>query len=175
MLRAFSAAFLLLLSIQQPRTPEPPLTLVRSVELPHVEGRIDHLALDPTGHKLFIAALGNNTVEVVDVAQGRHLQSLPGYREPQGVARVSDSGLIAVAEGQGEGIRLLDANEPTRTQRIALGEDADNVRYDPKSRVLYAGYGDGAIAAVSTRDSKVIATVRLRAHPESFQLEPDGS
>ena len=67
-------------------SPQEPLTLARAIELPHVEGRIDHLALDSTGERLFVAALGNNTVEVVDVKNGTHLKSLPGFREPKGIA-----------------------------------------------------------------------------------------
>src|SRR4051794_10517012 len=63
-----------------------PLVFVRAIELPHVEGRIDHLAFDAATERLYIAALGNNTVEVLDISAGIHLKSLPGFREPQGIA-----------------------------------------------------------------------------------------
>jgi hypothetical protein len=53
-----------------------PLTLARSIELPRVDGRIDHLAFDATGQHLFVAALGNNTVEVLDLKAGTHVKSL---------------------------------------------------------------------------------------------------
>ena len=85
-MRMLMPVSLLLLVAFQPRSPQEPLTLTRAIELPHVEGRIDHLALDSTGERLFVAALGNNTVEVVDVKNGTHLKSLPGFREPQGIA-----------------------------------------------------------------------------------------
>ena len=61
------------------------LELVATIPMPGVKGRIDHLAIDPKGHRLFVAALGNNTVEVLDVERNRHEKSLPGFREPQGV------------------------------------------------------------------------------------------
>ena len=44
-----------------------PLRLVQTIPLPHVEGRIDHLAVDLRGQRLFVAALGNNTLEVLDL------------------------------------------------------------------------------------------------------------
>src|SRR5438309_4638719 len=88
-----------------------PLTFARSIELPRVEGRIDHLAFDATGQRLFVAALGNNTVEVLDVKNGTHLKSLTGFREPQGIAIALDAKLVAVANGQGEGVQLLDASD----------------------------------------------------------------
>ena len=37
-----------------------PLRLVQTIPLPNVEGRIDHLAVDVKGRRLFIAGLGNN-------------------------------------------------------------------------------------------------------------------
>jgi hypothetical protein len=47
-----------------PLAPEP-LVLVSTIELPNVDGRIDHLACDVATGRIFVAALGNNTVEVV--------------------------------------------------------------------------------------------------------------
>src|SRR5437763_17004370 len=43
-----------------------PLRLVNSILLPQVRGRIDHMAVDIKGQRLFVAALGNNTLEVID-------------------------------------------------------------------------------------------------------------
>ena len=34
-----------------------PLALVATILLPHVKGRIDHLAADVSGHRLYVAAL----------------------------------------------------------------------------------------------------------------------
>ena len=58
-------------------------------------GRIDHLAYDAVRQRLFVAALGNNTVEVIDTAKGEHLRSLTGFHEPQGLATVADLNAIA--------------------------------------------------------------------------------
>src|SRR5438876_12015124 len=103
-----SVAAVALIGTQSPSAQEP-LTLVRSIELPRVEGRIDHLAFDAAGQRLFVAALGNNTVEVVDVKNGRHVKSLSGFHEPQGIAVAPDARAIAVANGQGEGVQMVDA------------------------------------------------------------------
>jgi DNA-binding beta-propeller fold protein YncE len=173
-MRAFMSAALLLLTAVQPPSGQQPLSLVQSIELPRVEGRIDHLALDPTGQKLFVAALGNNTVEVVDVESGTHIKSLPGFREPQGIAGVPDSNLMAVANGQGEGVQTIGAIDYHPGKAISFGEDADNIRYDAVTKKLYVGYGNGALAAISPADGRVLGTVKLSGHPESFQLERTG-
>ena len=111
-----------------------PLTLVRAIDLPHVEGRIDHLAFDAATQRLYVAALGNNTVEVLDTAAGSHLKSLPGFREPQGIAVVSDIGSVAVANGQGDGLQLISAENYRPGAMIRIGDDADNVRYDASAK-----------------------------------------
>jgi DNA-binding beta-propeller fold protein YncE len=152
-----------------------PLTLVRSIELPHVQGRIDHLAYDAATQRLCIAALGNNTVEVVDVRVGAHVRSLPGFREPQGIGIAADMRVVAVANGQGEGLQLLSADDYRQGTAVRLGEDADNVRYDAAAKMLYVGYGNGALAAIDPRTGKLLGQVKLAGHPESFQLEREGS
>jgi len=41
------------------------LKLKTTIALQGVEGRVDHFAFDPVGERLFVCALGNNTVEVL--------------------------------------------------------------------------------------------------------------
>jgi DNA-binding beta-propeller fold protein YncE len=151
-----------------------PLTLLRSIELPRVEGRIDHLAFDPTTQRLYVAALGNNTVEVLDAHAGTHLKSLPGFREPQGIAVALDTKVVAVANGQGEGLQLISADDYKPGRAIRLGDDADNVRYDAAAKRLYVGFGGGALAAIDPAAGKLVGQVKLTGHPESFQLERSG-
>ena len=154
---------------------EEPLTFVRAIDLPRVEGRIDHLAFDPATHKLYVAALGNNSVEVLDVDGSLHLKSLVGFREPQGIAVVPDVKAIAVANGQGEGLQVVSADSYRPGAMIRLGDDADNVRYDASSKRVYVGFGGGALAAIDPATAKVVGEAKLAGHPESFQLERAGS
>ena len=44
--------------------------------LPDVKGRIDHLGVDTKGNRLFVAAVDNHTLEVVDVNLGRRFTRL---------------------------------------------------------------------------------------------------
>jgi len=158
-----------LASAQQPLAP------VASIDLPHVEGRIDHLAFDAAAGRLFVAALGNNTVEVVDVRAGAHFKSLSGFREPQGIAVAVDRRLVAIANGEGNGLQLLSADDFRAAAAIRLGDDSDNVRYDAAAKRLYVGFGSGAIAAIDAAEGKLLGEARLAGHPESFQLERTGS
>jgi hypothetical protein len=53
-------------------------------------------------------------------------------------------------------------------------DDADNVRYDARTRRIYVGYGDGALAVIDPDKITKLADIKLPGHPESFQLETAG-
>src|SRR5678809_221994 len=55
-----------------------PMKLVQTIPLPGVKGRFDHFSIDANGNRLFVAALGNNTLEVIDLAAGKRIESIPG-------------------------------------------------------------------------------------------------
>ena len=44
-----------------------PLKLETTISMSDVQGRIDHLSVDLNNQRLFVAALGNNSVEVLDI------------------------------------------------------------------------------------------------------------
>jgi len=148
-----------------------PLRLIQTVPLPGVEGRIDHLAVDLAGQRLFVAALGNNTVEVIDLKKGQRARSLAGFKEPQGLAYLPETNTVAVANGGDGVVTLLDGASLKRTKTIPFGEDADNLRYDATRKRLYVGYGNGALGAYDMAKGTRLPDVALDAHPESFQLD----
>ena len=148
------------------------LHLEREIPLPGVEGRIDHMAADAAGQRVFIAALGNGTLEIVDVAQGKRTAEIQGLKEPQGVVYVPDSGAVYVAGGGDGTVRSFDSHTLKPLHQVTLGEDADNLRYDAARQQIFAGYGKGAIAVLGL-DLTKRTEFPLPAHPESFQLMPD--
>src|SRR5215472_12615713 len=150
------------------------LTQVQAIPLDGVEGRIDHFGLDAKRKRLFVAALGNNTVEVVDLATGKVTQQIKNLRAPQGIGFAPESNRLAVANDEDGLCRLYDGTSLQQTAAIDLKDDTDNVRYDVSSRRFWVGYGEGGLAAIDPVSGKQIARVRLDAHPESFQLETKG-
>src|SRR5512143_2364827 len=116
-----------------------PLRLVQTIPLPNVEGRIDHMAIDLKGQRLFIAALGNNTVEVLDLGAGKRIRSIPGLHEPQGVGFIPEFNKMFVANGKGGACEVFDASSFKLAKTVKFSGDADNIRYDPKARRIYVG------------------------------------
>lgn len=155
---------------------EEPLALVQQIPLPGVQGRIDHLAVDVDQQRLYVAALGNNTVEVIDLNAGRRVTSVTGLHEPQGIAVVADLKRVVIANGEGGQVQVRDTEDARLhvTQTISLSDDADNVRYDARATRVYVGHGGGALAAINPADGQKLGDIPLAGHPESFQLEKNG-
>ena len=87
-----------------------------------VSGRIDHMAVDLRRGRLFVAELGNNTVDVVDLAAGRAVHRISGLREPQGIGYAPAADVIAVANAGDGSVRSLQrrrfrARRPRRSWR----------------------------------------------------------
>jgi hypothetical protein len=53
-----------------------PLRPVQTIPLPRVTGRLDHMGVDLERTRLFVTAITNNTVEVVDPAGGQAINRL---------------------------------------------------------------------------------------------------
>ena len=150
----------------------PILKLEAEIPLPEVSGRIDHLAVDLTGKRLFIAELGNGSVGVVDLKTNKVVHRITDLREPQGVAYLAQAGLIVVASSADGTAKFFDGATYTLRGTVKLGDDADNVRLDPRDGTIVVGYGSGALAIIDSVTLKKTRDIALPAHPEGFQIAP---
>lgn len=147
------------------------LTLQKEIPLPNVKGRIDHIDIDLKDQIAYIAALGNNTLEVVDLKSGKVTGSIIGLDEPQGVAYIEKHLEILIANGGTGECGFYNALTLKKTGSIKLADDADDVRYDAEADKIYVGYGSGGIAIIDAASHKHLGDIQLPAHPESFQLD----
>jgi DNA-binding beta-propeller fold protein YncE len=152
-----------------------PLKLKQTIPLPGVEGRIDHFAADLSGQRLFVCALGNNSLEVIDLRHGERVHSITGLGAPQGVGYAPDVNRLIVANDKGGICKIYDGKSFQTVGELNLEDDADNVRYDEPRKKFYIGFGSGGIAVVNAVDGKQVGSIKVGAHPEAFQLEKSGS
>jgi DNA-binding beta-propeller fold protein YncE len=176
----FARAFLLLAIAMgsagsQAQTTPAPLVLEAKIPLGEVRGRIDHFSIDVKRQRLFVTELGNDSLGVIDLEAGKVLRAITGFSEPQGVAYVPFGDAVYVANAGDGSVRILRGEDFAPTGRIELGNDADNVRVDtPRKRVL-VGYGKGALAVIDPASQTTVADIRLKAHPEGFQIDEAGA
>src|SRR5215467_9189195 len=121
---------------------------IGSIPLPNASGRIDHMDYNPSSGTLYVAALGNNSVAVVNVTSMRFDHSIYGFNEPQGVLFDAPASKLFVSTA-GDGILHVLGGAPlVPVSNLSLGADADNIRFDPTTGLVLVGYGTGGIAAI---------------------------
>ncbi len=153
---------------------EEELQLKQTIPVPGVEGRIDHFDFDTAGERLFVCALGNNTVEVLDLRKGERIHSITGLGGPQGIAYVPELNRLFVANDTRGLCNIYDATSWQLVSQADFQDDADNVRYDSATKQIYVGFGSGGIGIINAADGKRVGSIKLAAHPEAFELEKHG-
>ena len=163
-------------------TPKNPITLTK------VEGRMDHLGVDVKGQRLFATAFDNQTLEVIDLKTGRQVHTIPNLDEPQGAYYDPATNRLFEANGGDGTVKIFDGTAFQLLQTVTLDLDADNVRYDVRSKHIVVGFGGekflagkvarpggGGALAILDLMGKKIGEIPMDAHPESFQLEKTGT
>jgi DNA-binding beta-propeller fold protein YncE len=157
----------------QPAEHDRPLVLTEAIPLAGVQGRFDHFGWDHQ-NRLFVSALGNNTVEVIDISARLLVHTITGVPRPQGVVFSPETKQLFVGSSQGR-LYIFDGTTFNLIKSIDFHGDVDNLRYDAAERLVYAVYGDGETGTVGAVDATTTERVGkdfvVGAHPESFQLE----
>jgi hypothetical protein len=178
------ALFVTLAGAQQgaaPKRPavqgEKPLVLTEAIPLENAKGRFDHFAMG--GGRLFVAALGSNAVEVINIG-GRILDhTITGVPNPQGIAFSPETNKLFVASGRGK-VYVYDGKSYDQIATVDFQGGADNLRYDAATKRVYVGCGNdektGVIAMIdATTNRRLDEEYKLGGEPESFQLEKSGT
>jgi DNA-binding beta-propeller fold protein YncE len=150
------------------------LELESKISLGNISGRIDHLAIDVNRQRLYVAELGNDTIGVVDLKARKMVQTLSGFKEPQGLGYEPTTDSVYVANGGDGTVGIYRGADLAPIGKLALGEDADNVRIDSASHHVLIGHSHGALAMIDPVSRSIIADIALKGHPESFQIADDG-
>src|SRR5437879_12636229 len=97
-----------LLAMAQSQQAPLPLKLIQKIPLPSVKGRIDHISVDLQGRRLFLAALGNGTMEVIDLAAAKPLHTITGFKDAQAALYVPETNLIFISDGELNLVNVYD-------------------------------------------------------------------
>jgi len=147
------------------------LIVDKIISLTGVKGRIDHMAVNLKDRIVYIAALGNNTLEAVSLRNGKVLHSITGLDEPQGVCYIPQTREIFVANGGSGDCYFYNSDNYEKVATVHLSSDADDVRYDSTAGKIYVAYGSGDIAIIDAKDHAEVGSIELPSHPEAFEID----
>jgi DNA-binding beta-propeller fold protein YncE len=153
------------------RAADPSLELVQTIVLQGKAGKLDHLTIDAKRERLFLANKSNNTVDIVDLKEGKLLRQIKGQNGVQGLAYAADLDRLFVALGTGGLLNIFDGENYKPLKTIKFTDDADNARYNPATGLVYVAHAEKALAVVDAKTFAVKATVQLPGGGESFSLE----
>lgn len=170
----------LLLSLNAPMLSAqaaPGMVLQRTITLPAVKGKFDHFALDAAGKRLFAAAAGNKSVEVIDLTSGAVVDSLEGFGKPHGLAWIASTGTLFVSDGAKAELAIYTGSPLKRVKTIPLSEDADDMVYDQATGLLYVGHGGtnaanpARVAVIDVHTQSLVANLPVATHPEALEVD----
>ena len=85
------------------------------------------MSIDVKGERLFVSALGNNTVEVIDTKAGKRVKTINRLQEPQGVLYVPATDRLYVANSKDGSVRIFDGSSYAPLKTLDYSDDADNL------------------------------------------------
>jgi DNA-binding beta-propeller fold protein YncE len=137
--------------------------------------RLDHMTLDGKRDRLLVANMANATLDVIDVKNGKLLKEISHQKGIQGVAYAPDLDRVFVGLGDGGIVNAFDGDSFELIKSIKFADDADNLRYDPKTHRLYVAHDEKFLGVIDAKTLAVKAEVILPGNPEAFWLAREQS
>jgi hypothetical protein len=144
MTKLLAACFIVMfasVAIQTSGQEKQALRLVQTIPLPGVTGRLDHMGVDLEEKRLFVAAVANNTLEVVDLTSGKVIKSLAGFKDTQDAVFLGgDFNKLYVSSLDGH-VRVFQGESFWLVRDFKIEPDPNRLFYDPTTNLIYFGYG----------------------------------
>jgi len=149
----------------------PSLERIQTILLNGKPGKLDHLIVDGKSERLFQANKVNNTLDVVDVKAGKLVKQITGQAGIQGMAYAADLERLYAGLGTGGFCNIFDGKSYKLLKTIKFTDDADNVRYDPRTHLVYVAHAEKGLGVIHGKSLELKADINLPGSAESFQLE----
>ena len=179
------AAFLLLASMSAPLLAHDAAAMRPGgrVELPGYSGDFDHFGVDVKGQRLFLAAEDHGTLEVFDLASGKHLKTVAGVEAPHAILYLPDANRLVVTDSGAGFTKVFDAHTYQLIDTIKLAPGADSMAYDPAGKFMYVVTGgkngnmaQSFIAKIDPRTGQQSAELKFDTDKvEAMAIEQKGS
>jgi len=169
-------SLIVVLATQLTAQPQPQaLKFSKKIILPGVTSKFDHFAFDAAGSRLFVAATGSHSVEIINLKTDQVEQSITGLGKPHGLAWVEATGSLYVADGSLGELQVYKGKPLALAGKIKLSDDADDMVLDEAHHLLFVGHGSGTpanVAVVDTDHFALVTNLPVATHPEALDIDP---
>ena len=117
------------------------LRLVQTIPMSGVSGRLDHMAVDLEKKRLFVAAVANGTLEVLDLDGGKVINSISGIKDTQDALFLGGQFNKLYVSSLDGTLRIYQGETFRLVQAFKLEPDPNRLLYDPATDLIYFGYG----------------------------------
>lgn len=149
-----------------------PLQFIQAIPIPDGGAQIGHMSADAERGILYVANLGGNSVDILDLRTGRATVAIANVMQPQDVLYERISKRLFVASGADGTCKVFDpATSYSLLASIPLGGNVSHIEYAPAYRQVVVGYGAGTLGLIDTQSLNKVGEIGLSGHPEGFQLE----
>lgn len=145
-----------------------PLELKQTIKLEGKTGKLDHLAVDAKGERVFVANKPNNTLDVVDLKTGKLVKQIADQGKVSGVAYSEELDRVFVGNGAGT-CNAFDGKEYKLVFSTKL-PNADNVHYHAGAKQVYVAHGN-TISALDAQKGEVKAEIKLPGDAHGFEID----
>ncbi len=154
-------------------SPGLPLRFVRDIRLPGPAVRFDYQDVDGDARRLYVAHLGANEVDVVDLDTLQPVRTIAGVAQVHGVRLAPDiHRLFATATGTNE-VVTIDTGTLRIVGRAPTGKFPDGAGYDPLRHLLAVSNKNGGSETVlDARAGTVLRTIPLGREVGNVAYDP---
>ena len=149
----------------------PPLERVQTIVLKGPTGGLDHLAIDSKRGRLFVANTVNGSLDIVDLKAGKLLRQISGQDRIRGIDYSPEADRVFVGNGTDGVCNIFAGGDYRLVKSVRLGGDADNVRYNPRTRRIYVVHADRELAVIDAGDFTIRSPIPLSKDLGAFRLE----
>jgi DNA-binding beta-propeller fold protein YncE len=144
------------------------LNFLNFVELPkhNGPGGFDHAAIHAKSRKLYVAHTANDSLDVIDLKQGRYSHSISNLKGVAG-ALVSDERDLVFTSNRGEdSIGIFSVSQEDGIQKVQVGSRPNGLAFDAEKNLLLVANvglqdqpGSYTLSLVNVAKEKVVRTI----------------
>jgi DNA-binding beta-propeller fold protein YncE len=142
------------------------------IELPpnRASGGFDHADIHVGTDRLYVAHTSNDTIDVIDIAQDRFVESFSGFTGVAGALVSEERGLVFTSNRGENTVSIFAPHAEQDAFKIAVGIKPNGLAFDPVRGILIAAnVGDPAIA-----NSHSISIVDIARRERIAEIEVPG-